>query len=111
MVSQDDSIHDAVFEDASQVLGEHANQWCCMHWVLTFQGDFANEKPDIQHCLGSCGHVGLFYLKFHCEINPIEMLCGYMKYCMYTFSITVPILIGSIPFEVFEPYPMGNLQL
>jgi len=23
----------------------------------------------------------MFYSKFHCKINPIEMLWGYMKYC------------------------------
>jgi hypothetical protein len=48
------------------------------------QDDFVNEKPDIQHYLEGRGHVCIFYPKFHCEINPIEMLWGYMKYCVFS---------------------------
>ena len=29
----------------------------------------------------------MFYPKFHCEINPIEMLWGYTKYCEYMHII------------------------
>lgn len=110
MAGQDDFIDDRVIEGAAQVLDEPTDQWCCMHRVLTLQDDFANEKHNIQHYLDSCEHVCLFYPKFHCEINPIEMLWGYMKYHMYTFSVTVPILIASIPIKDFELCPMGNLQ-
>ncbi|KZP15171.1 hypothetical protein FIBSPDRAFT_921259, partial [Athelia psychrophila] len=42
--------------------------------------DFVNEKPRIQHYLESRGHKCLFLPKFHCELNPIEMLWGYVKY-------------------------------
>lgn len=56
------------------------NDWCCMYRVLSLQDDFVNEKPLIQHYIESRGHVCLFLPKFHCELNPIEMLWGYAKY-------------------------------
>ena len=80
MAGQEDSVHKAVLEEASKVVGEPPNQWCCLYRVLSLQEDFANEKPEIQHYLEGRGHVCMFYPKFHCEINPIKMLWGYMKY-------------------------------
>jgi hypothetical protein len=47
----------------------------------SLQDDFANEKPLLQHYLEGRGHVCLFLPKFHCELNLIEMLWGYPKYC------------------------------
>jgi hypothetical protein len=82
MAGQDDCLDDNVLEEASQVVDKNTNEWCCMSCVISLQDDFINEKPDIQHYLEGRGHVCLFYPKFHCEINPIEMLWGYMKYCV-----------------------------
>jgi hypothetical protein len=83
MVGQEECLDDNILEEASQVVDENANEWCCMSRVISLQDDFINEKPDIQHYLEGRGHVCLFYPKFHCEINPIEMLWGYMKYHVF----------------------------
>jgi hypothetical protein len=80
MAGQEDEISEADMEQATQAPAEQQNEWCCMSRVLSLQDDFLNEKPEIQHYLEGRGHVCLFYPKFHCEINPIEMLWGYMKY-------------------------------
>ena len=56
------------------------SDWCCMHWVLSLQDDFANEKPMIQHYVESCRHVCIFLPKFHCKLNLIEMVWGFTKY-------------------------------
>ncbi len=53
-----------------------------MHWVLVLQEDFRSEKPLIQSIIENAGHVCLFLPRFHCELNPIEMLWGYGKYRM-----------------------------
>ncbi|KZP12922.1 hypothetical protein FIBSPDRAFT_913191 [Athelia psychrophila] len=57
-----------------------ADDWCCIHCVLSLQEDFVTEKPKIQHFLESRGHLCIFLPKFHCELNPIEMHWGYVKY-------------------------------
>src|SRR5260221_6987177 len=56
--------------------------WCCMQRVLSFQEDFRNERPLIQSLIEDSGHICLFLPKFHCELNLIEILWGYRKYCM-----------------------------
>ena len=60
---------------------EPKSDWCCMHQVLTLQEDFANKTPMIQKYVESRGHICLFYPKFHCELNPMEMVWGFAKYC------------------------------
>ena len=52
-----------------------------MHCVLSLQDDFREEEPLVQSIIESAGHVCLFLSRFHCELNPIEMLWGYGKYC------------------------------
>jgi hypothetical protein len=85
MAGQENSLDDTVLEEASEVVNELQNWWCCSFWVLSLQDDFINEKPEIQHYLEGRGHICMFYPKFHCEINPIEMLWGHMKYWMSFF--------------------------
>jgi hypothetical protein len=61
------------------------SDWCCMSRVLACQSDFRNEKPLIQRYVEECGHICVFLPKFHCELNPIEMVWGYAKYREPTF--------------------------
>jgi hypothetical protein len=56
------------------------DEWCCMHRILVLQDDFRSEKPLVQSIIEDAGHVCLFLPRFHCELNPIEMLWGYGKY-------------------------------
>ncbi|EIW84166.1 hypothetical protein CONPUDRAFT_50444, partial [Coniophora puteana RWD-64-598 SS2] len=57
------------------------NNWCCMIQVLLLQEDFCNEKPMPQTYIKKQGHVCLFLPKFHCELNPKEMVWTYAKLC------------------------------
>ena len=56
------------------------DEWCCMYQVLSLQDNFLKEKPMIQSLIEEAGHVCLFLLRFHCELNAIEMLWGYAKH-------------------------------
>ena len=60
------------------------DEWCCMQRVLSLQEDFRTEKPLIQSLIEEAGHICLFLPRFHCELNPIEMLWGYGKHRTYT---------------------------
>lgn len=55
------------------------SQNCCMRRVLSLQSDFQNEKPLLQLVIERAGHKCLFLPKFHCELNPIEMVWGQTK--------------------------------
>jgi hypothetical protein len=63
------------------------SEWCCMHRVLSLQEDFTTKKPMIQHYVESRRHVCVFLPKFHCELNPIELLWGYAKYREFHFIL------------------------
>ena len=60
---------------------ELTNDWCCMSCILSLQEDFTQEKSMLQHYIEGRGHICMFLPKFHCELNPIEMVWGFMKYC------------------------------
>jgi hypothetical protein len=79
----EDTMMDADCTQAKESKTISADRWCCISRVLLLQEDFMNKKPLLQHYLKGQGHVCMFLLKFHCELNPIEMLWGYAKYHMY----------------------------
>ena len=56
-------------------------QDCCMQRALSLEKDFADEKPLLQLVIEKAGHKCLFLPKFHCELNPIEMVWGQAKRC------------------------------
>lgn len=59
---------------------ESASDWCCAKRVLSLQQDFIDEKPLLQTYIEKAGHVCLFFPKFHCELNAIELYWGFGKY-------------------------------
>ncbi|KAF9016275.1 hypothetical protein BDZ89DRAFT_920736, partial [Hymenopellis radicata] len=52
---------------------------CCMQRLLSQQPDFKKEKPLLQVLIERRGHKCLFLPKFHCELNPIEMVWAQLK--------------------------------
>ncbi|KAF8219024.1 hypothetical protein L208DRAFT_1344432 [Tricholoma matsutake] len=53
-----------------------------MQCVLSLQPDFRAEKPLLQLVIEKAGHKCFFLPKFHCELNPIEMVWGQAKQLM-----------------------------
>jgi len=75
-MGQDDSVKVEdinLIENVAPPITNDDEGWCCMYRVLAQQKDFQNEKPLIQTVIENVGHVCLFLLQFHCELNPIEM--------------------------------------
>lgn len=52
------------------------NKDCCMARLLSHQEDFANQVSMLEQVITEAGHLCLFLPKFHCELNPIEMVCN-----------------------------------
>ena len=52
---------------------------CCLTKLLSQQADFKEQLNMLEEVIEKAGHICLFLPKFHCELNPIEMLWGYVK--------------------------------
>ncbi|KAJ8507050.1 hypothetical protein ONZ45_g10532 [Pleurotus djamor] len=52
------------------------SQGCCMARLLSQQDDFKNQISLLETKIRAAGHECLFLPKFHCELNPIEMVGG-----------------------------------
>lgn len=50
------------------------NTDCCMSRVLSNQDDFKNQISLLEKMITARGHLCMFLPKFHCELNPIEMV-------------------------------------
>jgi len=64
---------------------------CCMRQILSLQPDFIAQKSKLQNEIEKRGHKCIFYPKYHCELNYIEMYWGVVKrytreYCDYTWA-------------------------
>ena len=64
---------------------------CCCRRILYNEPDFVNVKSILQERVESRGHHCLIYPKYHCELNPLEMVWGRSKfhYRMYPPSTKV----------------------
>jgi hypothetical protein len=50
------------------------NNNCCMAHLLSKQDDFCLQKSLLEQKIQAKGHHYLFLPKFHCKLNPIEMV-------------------------------------
>jgi len=50
------------------------NNDCCMARLLSKQDDFQNQESLLEQTIKVRGHYCVFLSKFHCELNPIEMV-------------------------------------
>jgi hypothetical protein len=48
---------------------------CCMARLLAQQDDFKHQESMLKALIRKAGHECIFLPKFHCELNPIEMVC------------------------------------
>ena len=59
------------------------NKNCCMACLLSKQEDFTNQISRLEIVITKAGHKCLFLPKFHCELNPIEMVSRLFFYQWY----------------------------
>jgi hypothetical protein len=53
---------------------------CCMARWLSQQDDFLNQPSMLESLIVGRGHQCIFLPKFHCELNPIEMVSHFSFY-------------------------------
>lgn len=64
---------------------------CCARKLLSNQSDFLDQKGWLEEVTSRRSHQIIFYPKFHCELNFIEMVWGYLKaklryLCTFSFQ-------------------------
>ena len=62
------------------------SQNCSMAWLLSQQEDFMNLPSMLELMIKEKGHECLFLPKFHCELNPIEMVSPTLLCLIETIS-------------------------
>lgn len=55
------------------------NDACCCIKLMSVQPDFKSEVEWLEATVKKRGHNIIFFPKFHCELNPIEMVWAYVK--------------------------------
>ena len=64
------------------------NNDCCMGRLLSKQEDFINQESLLETHIKKAGHECIFLPKFHCELNPIEMVCYSLYFdCSYSHML------------------------
>jgi len=64
---------------------------CCARYVLSQQPDFLAQKEWLTEVVTVLGHNIIFYPKYHCELNFIELVWGWLKsylrrHCHFNFA-------------------------
>ena len=68
------------------------NEHCCMAHLLSKQDDFMNQVSMLETLIKEAGHECIFLPKFHCELNPIEMVSRAIYLCMIHIFILFTVL-------------------
>ena len=63
--------------------GDDPSTACCMLRLLGLQQDYKDEKSKVEILIEKAGHLCIFLPKFHCELNPIEMVRRRFPDCPY----------------------------
>jgi hypothetical protein len=72
----------AIFPSIAGDLSEEdarAAHGCCWRNIMMHQPDFLEERPRIVNLIEAAGHQVMFLPKFHCELNPIELVWSMIK--------------------------------
>ena len=82
--------------------------WMCKE--LASHSDFTNEKNMVERFLVQKGHICVFLLKFHPELNPIKRVWAQLKrytkgHCKYT----LPSLRKNIPLA-YDTVTLENIR-
>ena len=69
---------------------------CCASYVLSQEPDFQEQKEWLTEVVNAEGFDIVFFPKYHCELNYIEMIWGWVKSyhrrtCTYNYE---KIIIG-----------------
>ncbi len=56
-----------------------AQENCCAWYTLSQEPDFKSQRELLREIVENKGHQIIYYPKYHCELNFIEKIWGYIK--------------------------------
>ena len=75
------------------------NKHCCMAHLLSKEEDFHNQVSLLEQMITDWGHLCMFLPKFHCELNPIEMVHAFVSHMQLTLTSRLTVL-GMVQGEI-----------
>ena len=104
-------------ERRNKFAGIYAEGWhgytsqCCAVYCLSHEPDFLAQREWLREVVEDDGHLIIFYPKFHCELNYIEMIWAYLKaylrkHCKYSY----PELKAMVPNTLEEKIPIATVR-
>jgi len=70
---------------------------CCMARLLSQQDDFKNQISMLETLIQNAGHLCIFLPKFHCELNPIEMVSTWLE---LKVTLNTPLVLGVVQIQI-----------
>ena len=85
---------------------------CCASFVLSHEQDFLEQEEWLTEVVKKAGFEIIFYPKYHCELNYIEMVWGWTKSfhrrtCTYNYKD----LKERLPITLSTTLPIANFRL
>ena len=77
---------------------------CCMARLLSQQDDFVNQESMLESFIKEKGHLCLFLPKFHCELNPIEMVKSIIIVWKSTILTVSYVVLGLVQIPLPRTY-------
>jgi transposase len=84
---------------------------CCLSYVLSNEEDFLAQEEWLTEVVHEAGFSIIFYPKYHCELNFIEMIWGWVKshhrrHCTYNYKD----LKDSLPNTFLQLLPLSFVK-
>ena len=83
---------------------------CCARRKVANQPDFLEQREWLREVVENKGHQILYFPKFHCELNYIEMVWAYVKSRLrrhIQYSCTKRVASSGIGFDSCAVFPQG----
>jgi hypothetical protein len=95
---------------AAAARGELPSSSCCARRRVANEPDFLAQREWLREVVEDKGHCVLYFPKFHCELNYIEMVWAYVKarlrricvFSIHALRESLPIELDTIPVAFFR---------
>ena len=97
--------------DRATNIANGSDERCCARYTLSQEPDFLEQEEWLTEKVKQAGHRIIFFPKFHCELNFIEAVWGWMKSyhrrnCTYNYGK----LKAGLPKTMLQELPLSSVR-